>query len=160
MSSKQENKQKPPRQRGLHKTNHKFSIPKEYSTANQNEKRENISKKKRQISCSRKSTKSPLTKAPTEKTLIIFSQFFCENEQKPKRNDPGQGLFENRRWSQVTQRPETKHLHIFTRYNWSGSRKKKNWSWRRKGHNLKIANLPKQQSTRTEITWQFDGTEN
>ena len=91
---------------------------------------------------------------------IFANILWKQKKQKPKRNDPVQDLFENRRRSLETHHLETKHLHISSFHNRRGSRKKNNRSWRRKGYLLKIANLPKQQSTRTEITWQIDGTEN
>ena len=159
MRSKQENKKRLWQKSGLHSTNHKFSFPQNYSTANQKEERENISQKERKISRSKESTNSPITKAPLEANPKGFSQNCCENKRN-KIEDRTQGLFENPRRSQETHHLKTKHLQIFTPHNSRGSRKRKTRSWKRKGYVLKIANLPKQQSTGIEISWQIDGTEN
>ena len=105
---------------------------------------------------SKQSLHSQKLKSRKRRKRIFTKILWKQKKQKSKRSD----TLGNRRQSQGTHRLEIKYLRIFTRYNWKGSRKKKNRSWRRKGYRNKIANLPKQQSTRTEISWQIDGAEN
>ena len=72
--------------KGIPSTNHKFPFPQNYSTANQKEECENISQKKRKISCSKKSTESPLKKHPIEARPKGFSQNFRENKRNKNRS--------------------------------------------------------------------------